>query len=112
MNTKRQEATRSIFEKCAAMLPPLDKPTVYHAVFSPSAALEYGSSIYLSADGETEVEVTCVDENPEWVKKNYLWPDARPVGTVTKWLRKSFPDTSISWLDTVDRYTHLPVKKP
>ena len=83
------------------MIPPLDKPEVYHAVYSPSAALQCGSSIYLSTDGKTEIEVTCVDKDPKWIEENYLWPDTCPVGTVTKWVREGMPHRNPHfWIDS------------
>lgn len=109
MNTS-QETIRRIFAEAAAALK--DSPTVCYALYSPSAALEFGSSIYLSTDGKTEVEVTCVGKDPKWLDENYLWPDAYLVGTVTKWLRRGQPDNSRSWLDMSSPSDHLPKDTP
>jgi len=52
-----------------------------HAWYSPRAAELYGSSIYRSVDGVTEVEVCCVD--PTDVPSDvFQWPDRVSVGLV------------------------------
>lgn len=98
------DATRALISKMTARFkewcPTPDEPTVYHAVYSLQAALEYGSGIWLSVDGR-EVEVTCVDASRENLYSIYGWPDKVYVGQVTKRLRQGYPDSSPSWVHSV-----------
>ena len=91
-----RELTRRLFRKLADSLPQVHGPFVYHAVYSPSAALEYGSGIWLGEDGR-EVEATCVDADRDNLYAIYGWRDKVYVGRVTKRLRQGMPDTT-SWM--------------
>lgn len=70
------------------------QPSVYHAVYSEQAAAIYGSGVWLSTDGVTEVEVTSVDTDRGRLFHLYGWSDKVYVGTVTKRLRQGKPDPS------------------
>jgi hypothetical protein len=61
-------------------------PTLRYAYFSPAAAEEFGSVIYLAHDG-SEVEVTCVGESLTDCGIYNNWLDRYSVKPVTHFLR-------------------------
>jgi hypothetical protein len=52
----------------------------YIGVFSPAAALEYGTFLYMDADGR-KVEVTGIFSSVEDMEENYQWDDKYIVST-------------------------------
>jgi hypothetical protein len=56
-----------------------------HAYFSERHAELRGTVIYLTLSGE-EIEVTAIGP-PDWIKKNYDWPDRKHVGVVRELVR-------------------------
>ena len=90
-------ATPNFFRKVVDPLAHLityGPPSPCHAVYSLSAALEYGSGIWLGVDGR-EVEVTCVDHDLDNIYRIYGWKDKVYVGKVVWRLRQGWPDTTM-----------------